>query len=272
MMVLPQNPIKKPPVAAAPSAPARAIDKAPANIYDPSLYNVQFTPSRSAGNNDYSSDADVRAAQSNLNQYNYGNARGSNIFYHSPGVRKDYESAANRVALKKALAEQISAVPGQTAQELGLLQNEAGSALGSAIGETRKNYNQRGLLYSGMRQGAEQGVRGRVATALASGQAQTQRDAENTLTKQKAAFASIGLAEQEKQNQLAQQAFDQSYQNSIARRQAMQQLMGGVGQAAGYYANMQGSKADNPQNTQAQSSYQTPSTQYFQQPYQMGAK
>lgn len=203
------------------------------NIYDPSLYNVKFNP-QMGSNNLYSADADVRRAQTYLNQYNFGNDRGNNITRNEPGVRLLYEQAANKVALKKALAQSITNAPGSLAKQQGLLKYEAGEALGSGLSETRKNYNNRGLLYSGLRSGGEQQVKTNVASGLARNMSAAKKETSDLISKQKAAFAAIGLADQEKKNQMAQDAFDQSYKNSIARRQATQELGQSFGQLAGY--------------------------------------
>lgn len=220
------------------------------NVYDPNLYNASFskTPYGQVSDNLYSADADTRLAQTYLNQYYYGNDRGSNITRGDPGTYKRYEQAANKVALKKALAQGISGAPEQLASELGLLKSDADQALTSGLKSTRKNFNDRGLLYSGMREGGEQQVKGRVAGALAEGDAAARRDSANVVEKRKQAFASIGLAEQEQKNQLAQQAFETSYKNSIARRQALEAAAGGVGQGIGMYYGQQG-RETRPANT-----------------------
>lgn len=221
------------------------------NVYDPNLYNSTFskTPSGQVSDNLYSADADTRLAQTYLNQYYYGNDRGSNITRGDPGTYKLYEQSANKVALKKALAEGISGAPQQLADELGLLKSDADQALTSGVKSTRKNFNDRGLLYSGMREGGEQQVKGRVASALAESDSAARRDSANLVDKKKQAFASIGLAEQEAKNQLAQQAFETSYKNSIARRQALQAAAGGVGQAVGMYLGNQKDTVNPPPGT-----------------------
>lgn len=217
------------------------------NPYDPNIYNTEFnkTPYGQVSENLYSADPSVRLAQTYLNQYYYGGDKVKGM----PGTYKNYENEANKVALKKALAGSITDAPKNLQEEIGLLRGDAGQALDTGLRQTRSNFNNRGLLYSGMRQGGEQQVRGRVAGALASSEAQARRDTENLLTERKKAFASIGLAEQEARNQMAQQAFEKSYQNSIARRQALQELGQGVGQAAGYYMQSRDNRASNPPGT-----------------------
>ena len=221
------------------------------NPYDPNIYNTSFsrTPTGQVSDNLYNADSDVRLAQTYMNRYYSGDDSSRGM----PGDYKEYEAARNRVALKKALAEGISGAPSQLQDELGLLKNDAGAALDSSLRSTRKNFNDRGLLYSGLREGGEQQARGRVASALAQGQTEARRESANLVDKRKAAFASIGLAEQEKKNEMANQAFESSYKNSIARRQAMQELAGGIGQGIGMYYGQGGGSQD----TQAQS--QSPS-------------
>lgn len=217
------------------------------NPYDPNIYNASFskTPYGQVSDNLYSADPSVRLAQTYLNQYYYGGDKVKGM----PGTYKNYEDQANKVALKKSLAQSITDAPKNLGEEIGLLRGDAGQALDTGLKKTRQNFNSRGLLYSGLREGGEQQVRGRVASALAESEAGARRDTENLITERKKAFASIGLAEQEQRNQLAQAAFEKSYQNSIARRQALQQLGQGVGQAAGYYYASQIDKPSHPAGT-----------------------
>lgn len=218
------------------------------NPYDPSLYDVQFrnTPGFGAGStndNLYSADPNVRLAQTYLNQYYAGGGRVKGM----PGTYKNYEEQANKVALKRALAQGITDAPKQLQEELGLLRGDAAGALESSLGQTRRNFNRRGLLYSGLRQAGESQVRGRVASTLARSEAEARRETQNVLDKRKAAFAAIGLADQEAKNREAQAAFEMSYRNSIARQQALQELSGGIGQGLGYYF---GSRQDTPKTDQ----------------------
>jgi hypothetical protein len=203
------------------------------NPYDPNLYNVNFsrTPTGQVSQNLYNADPSVRLAQTYLNQYYHGDGRVKGM----PGTYKNYENEANKVALKRSLAQSISDAPKNLQEELGLLRGEAGQAIGSGVRKTRENFSSRGLLYSGLRQGGEASVKGRVASALAESEAGARRETRNLMDQRKAAFAAIGLQDQEAKNRLAQETFEKSYQNSIARRQAIQQLGQGVGQALGYY-------------------------------------
>lgn len=203
------------------------------NPYDPNLYTTSFTrtPTGQVSDNLYSADPNVRLAQTYLNQYYAGGGRVKGM----PGTYKNYEEQANKVALKRALAQGITDAPKQLQEELGLLRGEAAGALESSLGQTRRNFNRRGLLYSGLRQAGESQVRGRVASTLARSEAEARRETQNVIDKRKAAFAAIGLADQEAKNREAQAAFEMSYRNSIARQQALQELSGGIGQGLGYY-------------------------------------
>lgn len=237
----------------APSVDPNKIKK-PENIYDPSLYNVKiYDRDKSSAEslaNLQSADADVRAAQDLSNRYFFGNDRGNNIERYETGIRHQKDAAINRIALKKALAESISGAPGLAKEEERLLGAQAGSALDTGLQSTRKNYSDRGLLYSGMRQAGEQGVRNKVAGTLASAQSQSKKDLEALLTKQKAAFAAIGLGDYQQKMDAANQAFEDSYRNKIARQQAMQQMFSMAGQGLGMMKGYSDYEKDRrPENT-----------------------
>lgn len=150
-----------------------------------------------------------------------------------------YNMYKGRVAKKNTLSDQIGGAGGLLQDQLGNLNAQAGADLNQGTKTARQNYNSRGLLYSGMREAGEQGVRGAVAGSLASGSANARRESENSVNAAKSAYSAVGLASEQEQIQLAQQAFDTANANSIARMQAMQQLGSSIGNvgglAAGYY-------------------------------------
>ncbi len=171
------------------------------------------------------------------------NRQRNSPFYNGPQygyeMTGEHNSAINATEAKRNQRQGlISAIEGMGdsyQSDLDLLNQEAGSALQSGLSNTRKNYNQRGLLYSGLRQGGEQSVKGQVANQLASGTANTTRDYQNTLDARKQALANIDLAGRQESLNNANMAFEQTTRNNIARMQAMQQLGEGVGSVAGMY-------------------------------------
>lgn len=146
---------------------------------------------------------------------------------------RSYEAnLRNMSAQRQALQNSRKELPQMLQDEKGILKQEADAALESGIRKTRQNYNQRGMLYSGLREGGEQTVKGRVASALAEQTAGANRDSSLRAEAQRAQEASIGL-QTARENQLrAEQIFDQSMRNQVARRQALQALGEGVGYAA----------------------------------------
>lgn len=161
----------------------------------------------------------------------------------------------SRIGLKNTLGERIAKAPYELQMAKDLVNQTGSEALQEGTKNTRQNYNSRGLLYSGMRQGGEQKVRGAVAAQTARGIAGAERDVANTVSAAKNAYMNIGLQQQQEQLQAANQAFEVASANNIARLQAMQQLGQGLGSAAGMiYGNYWGrnnldDSANRPRNT-----------------------
>lgn len=141
-----------------------------------------------------------------------------------------------RIGQKNALGQIIA---GNGQNELNAIvndQNQANSAVGQGVNNTRRNFASHGLLYSGMRQAGEQSVRGNVAGALGQSLAGTKQDYANTLSSAEGAYGQVDLASQTQTLGMAQNAVNSASANNIARLQAMQQLGAGVGSAAGQVA------------------------------------
>lgn len=138
-----------------------------------------------------------------------------------------------RIQTKNALAEQIAGNEGQRKNEISSIYGEAGNAARQGTRNTRENFNSRGLLYSGMREGGENAVRSAVGSKMSSDISGTNREAANSLAKAKNAYASVGLQNAQENLKLADEAVTTSSKNNIARLQAYQQMWGGIGQAAG---------------------------------------
>lgn len=228
------------------------------------------------GNFNYDSsganDQDVRGAQKYQNMIDNPN-EGSD--YNSDNA--NLQMYKSRIGLKNSLAERIAHGNMELQDEKDSVVDSANQALDSGTRNTRQNYNQRGLLYSGMREGGEQAVRGAVAGQYARGMAGAERDVANSVQGAKNAYAAVDLANQQEQLKMANAAFDTAHANNIARLQAMQQLGAGVGyaggQIAGYYANRK--QVENPtsgwnpqelQQPQMGSQYSQPSWFYGDSP------
>ncbi len=193
-------------------------------------------------NTSTSNDADVRGAQAAYNQMTHGDAGTSNAEQTSL-----YNMYEGRIGQKNSLAEQIAGAPGLLNQEQDINKSVSGHAVGTGLKNTRQNFNSRGLLYSGAREGGEQAVKTQGASDLAQSMAVTARDSANRTTAAQDAYAAVDLASAKDQLDRVTNAFDTANANNIARTQAMQQLMGGVGSAAGtIYGSYNSTAGTNP--------------------------
>lgn len=196
-------------------------------------------------NNSTSSDPDVQGLQALTNEdaaARSGQNQGVD-FAHNSALESVYQG---RIGEKNALSEQISGEPGLLNQEQDLNKATSGAALTSGLKNTRQNFNNRGLLYSGMRQGGEAGVQQQGAANLASAIAGTARDSANKQAAAESAYASVDLASSQDQLNRASNAFDTANANNIARLQAMQQLGSGAGAVAGTIAGGYSPSGTNP--------------------------
>ncbi len=201
-----------------------------------------------------SNDPDVVARQSLENEDN--NARNGMDegvdFGHNAALENMYST---RIGLKNNLSDEINSAPGLLNQAQDQNKLVAGEALGQGLKNTRENFNSRGLLYSGAREGGEQSVQSAGASQLARSMAGTAQDSANSTNTAKAAYAAVDLANQQDTLNRANQAFDTANQNNIARLQAMQQLGSGVGKAAGTIAGSYSSPTPNSPPVSSDGSY-----------------
>ncbi len=181
--------------------------------------------------NNPSSDPDVQGLQGIYNLQSRRNPGTSNA--DQQGLIDMY---SGRIGLKNSLGQNIANNSGLESSAEGNLRAGINAGLGQGLRNTRENFNNRGLLYSGARVGGEQSVRSQAAGELASGLAGTKQDYANQKTLAQNAYASVDLANQQQTLDMANSAFDTANQNSIARMQAAQQLSGGIGAAAGTVA------------------------------------
>jgi hypothetical protein len=129
--------------------------------------------------------------------------------------------------------------------QYGLLKKDVEQGLSQGIDQTRKNYSSRGLLYSGLRQGAESKQRGQAASQLAQGRAGINSDLMSMAVAKKKTAAQVGLATFEQAQAQASELSNLQMQNAIARRRNAQQLGQGLGYAAGaYYGNQSTDRKD----------------------------
>lgn len=158
-----------------------------------------------------------------------GDARAWAGTLNTDTVKSAIEHLRARAGERAGLKNQLAALPGQMMGEENLLKREADRAVGLGVQKTRENYNRRGLLYSGMREGGEQGIRAQGAAQLQGAISDTRRDYAKRADATKEAIAKIGMAQQQQTLDLQRQVFETSMRNSVARQQAFQQLGSGVG-------------------------------------------
>jgi hypothetical protein len=116
------------------------------------------------------------------------------------------------------------------------IRSQAGSTLDEGIRSTREGANSRGLLYSGLRQGAEQSLRGRVANAMASQISQSNRGLSQEADQRDRAAAASGTANAAAENAARSEISRANSENAIFRAQQMQQLTGAIGYGFGRMA------------------------------------
>lgn len=204
---------------------------------DPSSWSDPYKYGYAAGGFS-DSDADVRGLANASNEL-------QNPYEGTSSAEQQalFNMYKGRVETKNSLAEQIAGSDKNLRDQQDVLTGQAGQALGEGLKNTRKNYNSRGLLYSGLRQGGEQQVKQGVAGSLDSGISGAKRDAYKSRTSAQNAYAAVDLANSQESLNLAHQAYDTASRNSIARMQAMQQLGQGVGAVAGAYYGSRGPSA-----------------------------
>lgn len=110
------------------------------------------------------------------------------------------------------------------------IQSEGDLALQSGVKHNNQDFNRRGLLYSGLREAGETGVRGRVASTMATQRAQSNQDLTKMGTAKYTKAAQVGLQGYQDAVNREAEIEGVNLQNQVARAQAMQQL----GQTAGY--------------------------------------
>lgn len=126
--------------------------------------------------------------------------------------------------------------------QYGLLKREVTDNLDKGLEQTRKNYSSRGLLYSGLRQGAEADKRGEAAGLLAQGRASINTDLSQMAQSKKQIAAQVGLAGYQQALDSAHELSNMQMQNALARRKNAASLGQGLGYAIGSFAPQGGSQ------------------------------
>lgn len=164
-----------------------------------------------------------------------------------PGGGEDPNVTALRSRLYGEAGKFLQDMPGLQKAASSQIEQEGSLAEKSGIKRTRQNYNRRGLLYSGLREAGEQGVRGQVASTMAQQKAQSNKELTDMAQAKVNKAAQAGLqGYQDSVNREAEIA-GINLQNQVARTQAMQALGQTVGYGAGTYL---GSRSSQPAQAQ----------------------
>lgn len=126
----------------------------------------------------------------------------------------------------------------------GILRRQAEDMVESGTKDIRKGFSSRGLLYSGLRQGAESGLKGQVAGELARSQAQLRSDLEDEARAKEFMAARYGLQGYEEARQRYEQVYNQRLRNALERRKRFSQIGSGLGYAIGAGVGSMGSSPE----------------------------
>lgn len=170
----------------------------------------------------------------------------------APGAGEDPQVSALRNRLYGEASDFERDLPGFQSRASEQIGREGEQALKSGLKGTRENFNRRGLLYSGLREGGEQDVRGRVASTMAGQKAQSNKELTDLAKSKWQTAANVGLQSyQDSVNREAEIA-GINLQNQVARAQMMQAL----GQTGGYIAgSMYGNRQPQTQQTYTNAGY-----------------
>lgn len=168
------------------------------------------------------------------------NARGINV------KKANFERARIKALgsrLGKEAEDFEQNVDNYTNDQYGLLEKDVQRNLNKGLEQTRKNYSSRGLLYSGLRQGAEAQQRGQAASYLAESRSGIKSELMDMAAEKRKVAAAVGLAGFQQAQDSARELSNLQMQNAIARRRNAAALGQGIGYAVGAFYNPQTSSA-----------------------------
>lgn len=113
------------------------------------------------------------------------------------------------------------------------LKRQGQASLDAGIKDIRKGMSSRGLLYSGLRQGKEAGLRGQVAMQMARGQAEINSELEDLARAKEYQASRYGLQGYEEALTRYENLYNKQMENALRRRKQMSQIAGAAGYAAG---------------------------------------
>lgn len=127
-------------------------------------------------------------------------------------------------------------IPDYTADQYRGLLPQARDTLDTGLNTIRVGSNNRGMLFSGLREHGEQSLRSDLASMLAAQQRNINQEAEEIATAKEKTAASTGLATFGRNLENSERLFNLRLENAINRRRALADLGAGLGYGAGAFA------------------------------------
>lgn len=106
------------------------------------------------------------------------------------------------------------------------LKSQANQGLSEGLRQTKSDYNTRGLLYSGMRQGKEAQLRGKAQAGLAAGISGINADVENAAHTMDAQAVETGVGIQQTQQAIQNQIYSQAMARMSGNNQMISSALG----------------------------------------------
>ncbi len=119
------------------------------------------------------------------------------------------------------------------AQSSDLLRQEANQSIKAGTRNIRKGANSRGLLYSNIREGSEQSLKGKVSGLLAQQMNQSNNELDKMAQNKDAMAADAALSNYSNFLQQQSEMENERARNQVMRNQQMQQITGAMGYVAG---------------------------------------
>lgn len=145
----------------------------------------------------------------------------------------DPNLAASRDQLNQQAQSFQSNLPGYQAQLYTQQENNARNQMAQKLNDVKTSANQRGLLYSGLKQGQEAQVGGQTATGLANTRANINTGTQNMSNQMNQNATQFGLGVQQQQQQMNDYNYQQQLGQQQQKQAAAQGFLGGVGKMVG---------------------------------------
>ena len=158
-----------------------------------------------------------------------------------------------------ALREKLTGEAQGFRKDLGEMQGAASNSitkqgmntLDTGIDHVNKGANDRGLLYSGMREKNEADLRGNVASTMAGQKSASNKELSNLADAKDMTAATVGMEAYKDSVNRASEIAAQNQSNAIARGQAMQAIGNAGGSALGAYYGAQSTPKTTTESTTA---------------------